>query len=184
MSKQSVCRFIATKVMGWTLVGEPVKEPKCILLGAPHTSIWDFVIAFLFYTAIGGNPRIIVKSQFFVWPLKSLLLWAGAIPVEREKGVDFVNKVIETLHTEEKFHLAIAPEGTRKPTLRWKRGFHTIARRLQIPVYYGYFDWKRKEIGIGPRVEITNDFNADILKIRQWYKDKGVVGKHPKKFIC
>jgi hypothetical protein len=45
------------------------------------------------------------------------------------------------------------------------------------------FDWGKKEIGFADKIELTDDVNADILRIKQWYKARGVVGKHPEKFI-
>lgn len=168
--------------MGWTLVGPPIPVPKCIILGVPHTSIWDFVISFLFYNGIGGKAHVLVKDSFFVWPLKRLLLWAGAIPVNRSKGASFLKHTIDTLRKQDYYHLAIAPEGTRKPVKKWKAGFHVLARTLDIPVYYGYFDWGRKEIGVAEQVLITSDVEADMKRIKQWYIDKGVVGKHPEQF--
>ena len=79
--------------------------------------------------------------------------------------------------------MAIAPEGTRKPVTKWKGGFHTLARIANIPVYFAVFDWGRKEIGIVDSIELTNDMNADMLRIKQWYKTRSVKGKHPEKFI-
>ena len=182
MSKQKVCAFIATRIMGWKLVGKPIPVPKCIILGAPHTSIWDFVISFLFYNGIGGHAKVIVKQDFFKWPLKKLLLWAGAVPVDRGKGASFVKHMIDAVKKEDHFHLAIAPEGTRKATKKWKAGFHTLSTALDIPVYYAYLDWGRKEIEVAEQVLITDDVEADVKRIKQWYIDKGVTGKHPERF--
>ena len=80
-------------------------------------------------------------------------------------------------------HLAIAPEGTRQPTTKWKGGFHVIARAANVPVYFAVFDWGRREIGIIEKFELTDDVHADIYRIKQWYKKRGVKGKHPEKFI-
>ena len=182
MSTQKICHFIVTRIMGWKLIGQPVPDPKCIILGAPHTSMWDFVVSYLFYTAIGGKANIIVKSDVFKWPLKPILLWAGAIPVNRGKGASFTKHMIETVRKKERIQLAMTPEGTRKATKKWKAGFHTLSRALDIPVYYGFFDWGKKEIGIGEQVLITDNAEADMQRVKQWYIDKGVVGKHPALF--
>ena len=40
--------------LGWTAVDPPVEEEKCIILGVPHTSVWDFAISYLYYTSVGG----------------------------------------------------------------------------------------------------------------------------------
>ncbi len=182
MIKQKVCAFIATRILGWKLIGKPIPVPKCIILGVPHTSMWDFVISFLFYAGIGGKAKVLVKSDIFKWPLRGLLLWAGAIPVDRGKGASFTRHMIDAVRREAHMHLAIAPEGTREATKNWKAGFHTLSRALDIPVYYGYFDWGRKEIGVAEQVLITEDVEADMRRIKQWYIDKGVIGKHPERF--
>ena len=64
---QKFCGWLL-KVMGWT-VDNPtvVPEDKCIILGVPHTSAWDFVISYLFYKSIGGDAKVIIKKEFFFW---------------------------------------------------------------------------------------------------------------------
>ena len=41
------------KLMGWTAVGDSMPEPKAIVLGVPHTSVWDFVISYFYYSGYG-----------------------------------------------------------------------------------------------------------------------------------
>ncbi|MCL1974218.1 MAG: 1-acyl-sn-glycerol-3-phosphate acyltransferase [Bacteroidetes bacterium] len=171
------------KSLGWKTQGPPIPAAKCIILGAPHTSVWDFIISVLFYNAIGGKASILVKKEFFFWPVKGFLLRLGAIPVDRTKGVSLVKQVVEAFNSREHLQIAIAPEGTRKPTVKWKGGFHTIAKAARVPVFFGYFDWGKKEVGVAEEFPLSDDQKADIKVVRQWYKDKGVVGKHPKNFI-
>lgn len=83
----------------------------------------------------------------------------------------------------EYFHLAIAPEGTRKPIKHWKTGFHTIAKQTNCPVYLGYFDWKTKRIGRGEKVELTDDAKADMARIQNIYEEMKLTGKHPDRYI-
>ena len=103
----------------------------------------------------------------------------GGIPVDRANSGALVRSLISEMKTRETFHLAIAPEGTRKPVKRWKTGYHLIAREAGVPVYLGYFDWGRKEIGHGPRFECSDDAMADLRAVQAFYKQKGVQGKHP-----
>ncbi len=44
----------------------------------------------------------------------------------------------------EHLHLAMTPEGTRKHVVRWKAGFHTIAKLADVPVYLGSLTGARK----------------------------------------
>ena len=178
--KPATARWILTRWMHWTIVEQDLPpEPRHIVLGVPHSSIWDFVVAWLYYRSIGGRPRVMIKKEFFFWPLGGLLRKLGAIPVDRKNAVGVTRQVIEVLEASDSFHLCIAPEGTRKPVKRWKTGFHTFAKAAGIPVYLGYFDWGRKEIGHGPRFECSDDAMADLRAVQAFYKQKGVQGKHP-----
>lgn len=172
-------------LMGWKGVDEAIPAAKCIILGAPHTTIWDFVVSWLYYRSVNGNAKVMIKKSFFKWPLKPILLHLGGIPVDRSAGggAHLVLQMIEEFKKADSFQLAIAPEGTRKPVKRWKSGFHTIAKAAGVPVYLGYFDWKTKTVGAKEEIILTDDVYADMRRIRQWYKDKGVVGKHPDKFV-
>lgn len=176
------CGFLL-RLLGWN-VAEPVApEDKVIILGAPHTSIWDFAIAYLYYKSEGGSAKCMVKKEMFFPPLGWILKAMGAIPVDRTSPTKLVMSIVHEMEKDEVFHLAIAPEGTRKPVKRWKTGFHTIARATGVPVYLGYFDWGRKVVGRGQRVELTDDPKADMARIQKIYEDMHLVGKHPENFI-
>lgn len=171
-------------IFGWKVMEPPVPEPKCIILGVPHTSGWDFIVSYLYYKSLGRTASVLVKQSFFKGPLGPIVRGMGGIPVDRSRGggASVTLQVIEEFKNREVLHLAIAPEGTRKLTERWKAGFHTIATAANVPVYLGYFDWAKKEVGRGEKFELSNDAQADLKKIRSLYKAKGIVGKHPHKF--
>ena len=134
------CGFVLRK-MGWTAVEPAVEEDKCIILGVPHTSIWDFLISYLYYRSQGEKARCMIKKEFFFPPLSWLLKAMGGIPVDRSSPTNMLRSVIKHLEAPGRFHLALAPEGTRKPVRNWKTGFHTIARHSGASVYLGYFVW-------------------------------------------
>lgn len=133
--------------------------------------------------SVGGKPYCMVKSEFFWGPLGWLLRKMGGIPVNRKKGASFVLGVIKEMKEKKTVHLALAPEGTRKPVKRWKTGFHTIAKGVGCPVYLGYFDWGTKRIGRGQKVELTDDPKADMARIQRIYEDMQLKGKHPEMYI-
>lgn len=173
----------ALKAMGWTADSGAAPEDKCIILGAPHTSMWDFVVSYLFYTSTGTKAYVMVKDSFFKGPLKPIMKALGGIPMDRRNPTGSVKKIIDGMKEGQKFQLSMAPEGTRKPIRKWKTGYHVIARNIGCPVYLGYFDWGTKHIGIGEKFELTDDAKADTAKIQQLYKAKGYVGKHPEKYV-
>ncbi len=172
------------KKMGWTVVGGPVPEKKAIILGVPHTSAMDFVISYLFYTQFGAQKaHVMIKKEFFFWPIGPLIKKMGAIPVDRSNATSLVKSMIEQMEDKDTFILAIAPEGTRKATKKWKTGYHLIAKTANVPVYLGYFDWGRKRVSAGEKVELTDDARADTDRIQAIYESMHLQGKNPEGFI-
>ena len=172
------------KMMGWKAAETAAPEPKCIILGVPHTSIMDFVIAFLYYKSLGHTARVMIKKEFFKGPLGALLRKVGCIPVDRKNGAAVIRSAIDEMNAAEgDFHLCIAPEGTRKPVKKWKTGYHTIAKAVDCPVYMGFFDWGTKRVGRGEKVELTDDARKDTDRIQAMYENMGLKGKHPQGYI-
>ena len=169
--------------MGWESIGGPMKEKKAIVLGVPHTSVWDFLVSYLFYTQFGKVAHIMIKKEFFFWPLGPILRACGAVPVDRDSAASMVRSLIHEMDQAEEFHLAIAPEGTRKAVKRWKTGFHLIARETGATVYVGYYDWGRKRISVGEPIELTDDPKADMQRIYDHYRPMGIQGLHKDGFI-
>ncbi|MGD9932020.1 MAG: 1-acyl-sn-glycerol-3-phosphate acyltransferase [Mangrovibacterium sp.] len=180
---KAVCRFLLN-VLGWKAVSGVMQHKKAIIIGVPHTSAWDFVISWLYYTSVGGVANIVIKKEFFFWPLGFFLRKMGALPVVRSNGVSVVKQIIEEMNKREMMHLAITPEGTRERTKKWKAGFHTIAKATGAVVYLGFFDFRRKEIGWYETLELTDDPQADIRRIKAYYRSRGVIGKHPDQFYA
>lgn len=83
----------------------------------------------------------------------------------------------------DRFHLAIAPEGTRKPTRKWKTGYHLIARTVGCPVYMGYFDWKTRHISVGKKVTLTDNAREDTDRIQALYEEMHLTGRCPEGYI-
>lgn len=181
--KSKLCALIL-RLLGWTVDSGLVPEKKCILLGAPHTSIWDVAIAYLYYRSQGGHAKCMIKKEAFFFPLGNLLRAIGGIPVDRKNATSMLHGLIREFESADTLHLAIAPEGTRKPVRRWKTGFHTIARTVNVPVYLAYFDWGTKHVGYSQRVELTDDAQADMARIQQLYAQMNLLGKHPEKYLA
>lgn len=185
--KPKTAGFILTKIMGWHFDLEKMPNGRGIILGAPHTSIWDFIVAALFAKACGYTPHTMIKKEFFFFPLGPILRSIGCIPTDRGRGAEVLRNVITTVNkaieNDEPFVLCIAPEGTRKPVKRWKAGYHTIATATGLPVFAGYFDWGTKTVGRGEQMILTDDPKADTLRIQEYYESRHYVGKHPEGYV-
>jgi len=173
---------ILLKILGWKTIGGVAPENKCIIIGAPHTSSWDFIISWLYYSSLGGVANILMKKEFFFWPLGYLLKAMGGIPIDRSKGANVIRQTIQQFNEREYMHLAISPEGTRKRTKNWKAGFHIIAKEVNIPIYLGSYDWGKKIVTIGDKFELTDNAKEDIKRMKDYYREKGVMGKFPELF--
>lgn len=178
--------FLLYKVMGWKITeGEDklIPEKKAIFLAAPHTSLWDFVIGYLYYRSIGGKLSVMIKKEAFFFPLGPILRALGGFPMDRSHPQKMLVSVIHAMQSEDTVHLTMCPEGTRKAVRKWKTGYHTIAMATGAPVYLGHYDYKTKELGHGPRVELTGDARADTDMIQQMYEDMHLTAKHPEGYV-
>lgn len=179
------CLWILTKVMGWTYSGEVPPEKNAIFIGCPHTSMWDFVVSYTYYTGIGGNAKVMIKKEAFFWPLGPILRMLGGIAMDRKHPAGPLHSIISAMNeTPEGMHLAMCPEGTRKACHRWKTGYHVIAKQTGATVYLGYFDWKHKHITVGERFELTDDARADTARMQEYYSKLDINGKNPEGWAC
>ncbi len=179
---QKFCKF-ALKALGWTADSGPVPEDKCVILGVPHTTIWDFLISYLYYTSVGGKAYCMVKKEMFWGPVGWVLKKLGCVPVDRSNGAAVVLSIVHAMNSQPVMHIALAPEGTRKPVKRWKTGFHKIAKEVGCPVYLGYFDWGTKHIGRGEKFELSDDARADMDRIQQIYEGMHLQGRNKENYI-
>ena len=183
--KPATARFILTRIMGWTPDPAFPTAKKALVLGVPHTSIWDFVVAFLYARSNNAPMHILVKEAFSFWPVGLVLRKWGAIPLKKTGagGASAIVQMVEAFNTHDTILMGIAPEGTRKPVKRWKTGYHVIATKAGVPVYAGYINWKEKYISYGEEFPLTDDIRADTLRLQRHYKTLGVGAKFPEKFV-
>ena len=161
------------KLFGWKMSGNlPPGCMKCIVVMAPHTSNWDFVIGWLGYHSLGLRSRYLIKKEAFIFPLGILVKWLGGIPVDRRKGNSALLHVSEMFKNEQELILTITPEGTRALNRNWKRGFYSLARNAGVPIVLGFLDYRKKVGGLGPLVYASGDYSADMKVIESFYHDK------------
>lgn len=165
-------------MFGWTPDIRPVPD-KCVLIGAPHTSNWDFPIALLLMRVIGIEGHWIAKHTVFRWPIGWFMRKLGGLPVDRTASHNFVDQIVQLFEERDRLVITIAPEGTRKKTAHWKTGFYYIALGAGVPILLGYLDYPSRRGGIGPAIEPSGDLEADLETMRVFYADK--TGRHPTK---
>jgi len=104
----------------------------------------------------------------------------GGVPVDRSKATSVTEQMAKEFEKRTHFHLAVTPEGTRSLRKKWKMGFYHIAMKAKVPIELAYIDYKKKEMGIKEVFMPTGDETADMLHIREYYKN--VTPRFPEKF--
>lgn len=154
--------------------------PKSVLMMAPHTSAMDFIIGLSAMKYYDLHASTIIKKEFFFFPLNLILKKLGGIPVDRKRVRNFVSFAANIIKERERITLIICPEGTRKRTDKWKRGFYQIAMEAGVPISLGFIDYNTRTCGIMSIFHPTGDYEKDIQEIQKQYY--GLQGYHKGQF--
>jgi len=171
--------WAAVKRIGWSIRIQSPPPPKCVLVGAHHTSGAELWLTLLFMGATGIKLNWVAKDSLFVGPVGWWLRRMGGIPVNRRARSSFVQQMVDLFAKADTFHLAIMPEGTRESIKFWKSGFYYIALGAGVPIVLAYADYASRVMGLGPTLIPSGDIEADLAPIREFYTT--VTARHPEK---
>ncbi|KAA3610432.1 MAG: acyltransferase [Calditrichaeota bacterium] len=157
-------------LFSWDVVGRFPKDKKFIIITAPHTSNWDFPLGILAIYIYRLKCSWIGKDSLFKKPFGVFMRWLGGIAVNRDSQHGVVDQIAKQFRESIKLAIAIAPSGTRKKGNSWKSGFYWMAHKAQVPIVCAYFDYKRRETGIGLSFIPTGNVKMDMDRIREFYK--------------
>lgn len=173
-------KWLAHKLLalrGWRFEGVIPPIPKMIVLGAPHTTNWDFIVFLAALHHFRLKVRYLGKHTLFRRPLGYLFTATGGIPVDRTQTGGIVHQVASAFDATDHMVLVLAPEGTRKPARCWKSGFLTIAEKVKVPIVLAGIDYSTKTVTLGEAHELDGDVSAFMDIAREFYSDKR--GLHP-----
>jgi 1-acyl-sn-glycerol-3-phosphate acyltransferase len=158
---------LALTIMRWRFEGAVPDRPRVVILVAPHTSNWDFVVGLAAAFALRLRIRFLGKDTLFGPPLGWFMSWAGGIPVKRDSPEGVVEAAVASFRNEALFYLAITPEGTRRRVGRFKTGFWRIARAADVPVWTVALDWSRKVVRLDAAFETSSHLDADLSALQE-----------------
>ncbi len=168
------------RFFGWRVEGNLPDLPKYVLIGAPHTSNWDFLLFLGVIFQLRADVRFMGKAELFRPPYGWFFYYCGGVPVDRKKSTGLVEQMVRASRESERFILTIAPEGTRRYVSDWKRGFYHIARDAGIPIVMAQVDGRHKAVHILKDVfNPTDDIEADMKAIKDSFD--GVSGIKPRR---
>lgn len=167
---------------GWTAVGTPPADGRCVIIAAPHTSNWDFVNFIGLTEDLGITPHFMAKDSLFRWPLGGFMRDMGGVPVNRAQRGNMVDAMVAQFARRDRFMLTIAPEGTRGKVGQWRTGFYQIALKAGVPLVVGMMDYGRKTGGLGPAIWPSGDYAADMEKVFAHYRS--VTPRHPARGVA
>lgn len=137
-----------------------------VIVVAPHSSNWDFIVGVAAKLAMGLRVTYLGKDTLFRFPLGIVMRRLGGIPVDRANANAVVRSVVAQFGNRRQMLLAIAPEGTRKPVARWRSGFYHIATGAGVPILPVALDWATRTVVIGALFSPTGAMDDDIAELR------------------
>ena len=180
---RSLAKWIYFKLLGWKVVGNVTMSKdtvkKAVIIAAPHTSNYDFLMALLLRQVVGIKSNFVGKKELFVWPFGYYFRSIGGAALDRTSGQNKVQAIAALFEKRDEFRLAISPEGTRKKVEQWKTGFYYIAKTAKVPIIMFTFDFENKQNLISEPFYPTDDVTADFKFMQDFFKDvKGKIHHH------
>ena len=159
---------------------------KYVIIGAPHTSNWDFFLGMGALDIMKLPVKFTIKKEWMFFPVGGFLRRLGAIPIDRnpKPGTppkNMVNVMVDILDSAtEDLVIVITPEATRSRREKWKSGFYHVAKKAGVPILLGSMDYAKKEGGVKEIFYPTDDMEADMRHIMAFYQT--ITPRHPELF--
>ena len=164
---------------GWTIAGSLPPDRKFVIMGASHTSNWDFLVFLGAVHALDRQVHFVGKQSLFKWPLGGFMRALGGVPVDRSAPQDLVSQIVAEFDAHDDFILVIAPEGTRAATKYWKSGFYQIALRAGVPIVCAGPDYPTRRGVFGPVIRPTGDYDGDLAPAFAFFR--ALEPRHPER---
>jgi 1-acyl-sn-glycerol-3-phosphate acyltransferase len=158
------------KLAGWKLVGEiPKTLKKSLIIVAPHAHWFDFPLGLFARASLKTKVNFLGKAELFNGTFGFIFRWIGGTPVDRFSNNGMVESVVEIYNSKEVLHIALSPEGTRKPVSKLRTGFYYITLAAKVPIIMVVFDYPNKQIIVRKPFNISGNIEEDLKEIAIYY---------------
>ncbi len=175
---------ILMKLYGWKAINTISKNVKGVIIAAPHTSNWDAFWGIMWLAAYIWPTRVKLgfKKEASAFPFGYLFKAIGGVPIDRHQSsqINTLKILLNAFKSLPQGFVILTPEGTRKLTTNWSKGFYYIARKTKVPVICWKIDYKNREFICAPPLELTGNFSEDMKIINEFYRNSNP--KHPNNF--
>lgn len=179
----AISRFlagVARRLTGWRIEGALPNLPKFVIIVAPHTSNWDFMVGLMAMFSIGIRGGFFGKHTLFRGPMGWAMRWLGGIPVIRTASHNKVDHAVQYFSESTRFVLALSPEGTRKKLPAWRTGFYYVAKGAGVPIVPVAFDYSERVVRIFAPVVPSGEKDADFAHILSLFSAR--MAKYPAQY--
>jgi len=133
----------------------------------------DTVRAFTGFRIVKKTGHVMIKREWFFWPMSIVMRLLGGIPVDRKAATGVVRQMVAQFDDRDEFLLAIVPEGTRKGVKTVKTGFWHIAKAAGVSIVCWYLDNEDRCTRWLGEVVPGESKKDDLLRIQQLYAEAG-----------
>lgn len=185
---RAIAKFLLS-LFGWKVDETvPPEAQRSVMLAAPHTSNWDAILTRVAFYVLGIPVKIAIKDYWTTGFWGIFVRPFGVLGIDRSPKdpnnprPSQIEQMAAFFGQYETMALVIAPEGTRRLRPQWKMGPYYTAKLANVPITFGYLDFKTKTAGVGDKaLYLTDDLAADMRVVMDFYKD--ITPKYPEKFM-
>ena len=160
------------RIVGMKITGTVPDVSKAILIGTPHTSNWDLLLAMGMRYELGLKYSWMMKKEAFFFPFGGMFKRMGGIPIDRKAAKNAVSQVEDWFNTNDKAWIGITPEGTRSKVSGYKKGYLRIAYATGVPIYLVGVDSVSRTLVFDKAMELTGDIDVDNAQIFAFVRSK------------
>jgi 1-acyl-sn-glycerol-3-phosphate acyltransferase len=168
---------------GWRISTNLPADRVLVVTGAPHTSMWDYLLFLCGILELRWRPVVTIKHTMFKPPIGWFLRWFGGIPIDRTRSNNMVDQLAEQIQQapdDVQTAYIFTPEGTRSYRDYWKTGFYWTAMKADVRILCAAVNYKEKRIYLDLVFKPSGNLEADFEMIRA-YQEKHGVGLYPEK---